>query len=637
MVGQMSASDHMLGKYRLIAEIGRGGMAVVYLAVAQGMARVHKLLVVKELLPTFAEDPRYIQMFLSEARLAARLAHPNIVQTIEIGQEGNRYYIVMEYLAGQSLSAVLTRSNKNASQFPMQIRLRLISEALTALHYLHELQDYGGTKLDIVHRDVSPHNIFVTYDGVAKLMDFGVAKGASSGPESVVGKAQYMAPEQARGERVDRRADVFSVGVILWEAVARRRLWKKTTTEDIFRSLIKRTPLPTLRSVVPDVPDELEAICQRALEFDRGYRYADCQAFQEDLDRFTESLPGGSTSMREVARFVGELFSSTRQRTDAAIFERLHQLETSGDLSLDVLAPPSLRSDQELPGRIPEATTEPPPERPVRPPEMPTVTPVTPTPMPALAPLIPVLSKLNEVPGIVGSAVLDPQGRLMSFVFPGKDLAAIRTMLGVLQQCFDMLTPVEKLPTPKQQAQFRFQRLQLVWRRTEDAIFLVCATDKLNFNVLTVALNAARLKIPAALNPKQAPAGPPAPQMERLMDPTISLYATMSAAPLTNTSARASPPAAPPRPATAAGAGAVATVPLPQAAETLKAVAAALAKQVGPMAMVVIRRAMTELGVSTETIRPEQLSQLITTASLAIGDPRQRTQFAEDARRAAKL
>src|SRR5262245_6719974 len=203
----------VLGKYRLIAEIAHGGMGVVYLAMVQGPGGFNKLVVVKELKPELVEEPAFLTMFLDEARLAARLNHANIVQTNEIGSDGNRYFMAMDYLDGYSLDRVRRRARKIGVQLPVPMQLRIICAMLAGLEYAHHLTDFDGTPLSIVHRDVSPQNVFVTFDGQVRLLDFGIAKAAGAMHETVAGvlkgKVSYMAPEQARGQKVDARADVF--------------------------------------------------------------------------------------------------------------------------------------------------------------------------------------------------------------------------------------------------------------------------------------------------------------------------------------------------------------------------------------------------------------------------------------------
>jgi serine/threonine-protein kinase len=207
-------------RYRLIAGIGTGGMADVYLAVYGNadIDRFQKLLVLKILKPELSADPEFVAMFLDEARLAARLNHPNVVQTIEVGENAGRHFLAMEYLEGQPLNRVMQVLGGH-SGFDLSGRLTVLLRALAGLDYAHELADYDGTPLSVVHRDVSPGNILVGYGGQIKLMDFGIAKAKDSSSETRVGmfkgKTAYMAPEQARAGAVDRRADIYAAGVVL--------------------------------------------------------------------------------------------------------------------------------------------------------------------------------------------------------------------------------------------------------------------------------------------------------------------------------------------------------------------------------------------------------------------------------------
>ena len=202
-------------------------MAEVLLAATRGNGVV-KLSVLKCLWPELAEDAEFIEMFLDEARLCARLAHPNVVQTHEVLQHEGRLALAMEYLDGQPLTRVLARLGSSPA-FALPTRLSIVTSILAALEYAHELTDFDGRPLGVVHRDVSPHNVFVTYDGHVKLIDFGVAKTLAAShqtrPGGFKGKLAYLAPETVRGEGLDRRADIFSVGVMLWEILAGRRLW----------------------------------------------------------------------------------------------------------------------------------------------------------------------------------------------------------------------------------------------------------------------------------------------------------------------------------------------------------------------------------------------------------------------------
>jgi serine/threonine-protein kinase len=314
-----------LGKYQLVAEIARGGMGIVSLAVTQGPARFNKLLVVKELKPELVEDTSFLEMFLEEARLAARLSHPNIVQTYEVGAEGKRHFMVMDYLEGVTLSAVL---RKKTDAFTLPMHLRVLCETLAALDYAHTLTDFDGTPLGIVHRDATPQNVFVTFDGTVKLVDFGIAKALDTSVETragvLKGKPAYMAPEQIAGE-VDARADVFSVGVMLWEAIVGRRMWHKKGDIEVLTNIIKGQ-IPTLRATKPDAPEELIRICDKAIAKSRDERYPTAIALQQDLEAYLTSTKS-DVSTREVGKVVATIFAKERATTRSVIEEHIAYLK----------------------------------------------------------------------------------------------------------------------------------------------------------------------------------------------------------------------------------------------------------------------------------------------------------------------
>jgi len=347
-------AGNILGKYRLIAELGRGGMSEVYLACVSGPAGFNKLSVIKQIKAELAEDPDFVTMFLEEARLAARLSHPNVVQTNEVGHEGqNRYFIAMEYLEGQPYSRVLNRLGRDRG-LPLGMSLRVIVDVLAGLHHAHELCDYDGTPLEVVHRDVTPHNVFITYDGQVKVMDFGIAKAMNSSLETrtgvLKGKVGYMAPEQARGERVDRRADIFSVGVMLWEAAVGRRLWKGLAEVTVLHKLLNGE-IPRPRQMRPDISDRLETICLRALAVDREYRYGTSAELQADLEELIDG-PGMRTSVREIGRMVAQQFAEDRAKLRQIIDSQLSSYQSLNtglyqQVQLPVVDNPAL--SQELP------------------------------------------------------------------------------------------------------------------------------------------------------------------------------------------------------------------------------------------------------------------------------------------------
>ncbi|WP_437804131.1 serine/threonine protein kinase [Sorangium sp. So ce693] len=328
-------------KYRPIAEIGRGGMADVCLAVAQGPAGFNKLVVLKRVRAELVEDVDILAMFLDEARLAARLNHPNVVQTHEVGDEGARFFIAMEYLDGQPLGSV--RSRMGHDKVPLPLQVRVLCDALAGLHYAHNLRDFDGTPIQVVHRDVSPQNIFVTYDGVIKVVDFGIAKAADSLTETrtgmLKGKVSYMSPEQARGERVDRRSDVFSVGVILWEAIARRRMWKGFNDLAILgRLAIGEVPSLREEASKVDVDPEIERICQKALAPALEGRYATAAELQADLERWLVERHRGMTA-REAGEIVASQFADDRARIKQVVEEQLRGVRWTGSYPRVTLTP----------------------------------------------------------------------------------------------------------------------------------------------------------------------------------------------------------------------------------------------------------------------------------------------------------
>lgn len=285
-----------LCKYTLIGEIARGGMGVVYLAQVQGPGGFKKTVVVKELKPELADDPKFRNMFLEEANLAARLNHRNVVQTNEVGQHGDRYYMAMDYLEGCSLHMARKRL-KGDRKLPLAAQLRVVSEVLAGLHYAHELTDYDGTPMGVVHRDVGPQNVFLTYDGQVKLIDFGVAKVLNREQETqagvIKGRVVYMAPEQVGGGSVDRRADIFSTGVLLREIVTGQRLWEGLGEIETLRKLITRDIPPFPENL--DVPDELREICEKAMAPDREDRFKTAHEMRVRLEQYVARAdPSGS-------------------------------------------------------------------------------------------------------------------------------------------------------------------------------------------------------------------------------------------------------------------------------------------------------------------------------------------------------
>jgi serine/threonine-protein kinase len=343
-------------RYKRVALIGEGGMAQVYLTLSDELG-VSKLAVVKQLRPELANDREHRAMFLDEARLAVRLHHPNVVQTYEVGERDGTYFMAMEYLEGQPLNLVLQRSTRE--HFPMPLHYHIVREVLRGLVYAHELEDFGGEPLAIVHRDVSPHNVFLTYDGQVKLVDFGIAKAKSSTERTRTGvfkgKATYSSPEQALGEAVDPRADVWSVGVLLWEALARRRMWGDRGDTAILVELVNGRR-PKLADAAPDAPQELVAICECALGQSPDDRFATSREFLDALEAFLEAQPTKVTA-KELGAHVSATFESERERIRRAVEE---QTRLAGSVSAIRVTPghgpPSMPTLMQLAGIAPEGS-----------------------------------------------------------------------------------------------------------------------------------------------------------------------------------------------------------------------------------------------------------------------------------------
>ena len=300
--------------YRPLLELGEGGMARIVLALAAGPGGFNKLVVLK-VMRTAQDSTEIRRLLLAEARLSARLNHPNVVQVQEVVQTGDAPYIVMEYLDGRPLSEL-----RDGTAITPNMVMTVISEALLGLHYAHELVDFDGTPLRIVHRDVSPHNIFVTFDGVVKVLDFGIAKmrdeAANTETGDVKGKIAYMPPEQLLGESVDRRADIFAAGGMLWEAATGARMWANASQANLMHRLVTGDiPRP---SSVANVDPELERIIVRATAADPADRYRTALDMQRELDAYLNDR-GLRASLREVGAALSETFGHDREQRARSI------------------------------------------------------------------------------------------------------------------------------------------------------------------------------------------------------------------------------------------------------------------------------------------------------------------------------
>ncbi len=324
--------------HRLLLELGRGGMGVVYVATSEERAG---LFVVKQLKDDLARDPEFPLMLADEARIAARIAHPNVVRTLGAGFDGRHHYIEMELLEGQPFD-VLVRAKEDS--ISATLAAFVLARALDGLHAAHELTDDDGKALGVVHRDVSPHNVFVTYEGEVKVLDFGIAKAADSRARTrtgiVKGTARYMAPEQAVRGRLDRRADIFAVGLLLWEALAGRRVWGDMPDQEIVAAL-QEGSTPSPRTHRADVPERLDAICMRAIATRPEDRYATADAMARALDAWIAE-EGGGAGKSELASYVSVRFADDRAslaKEIAQASQRTTSAAASGETSADARRP----------------------------------------------------------------------------------------------------------------------------------------------------------------------------------------------------------------------------------------------------------------------------------------------------------
>ncbi|ATB37985.1 serine/threonine protein kinase [Cystobacter fuscus] len=297
------------GKYQLLKRIATGGMAQIFLARERGQNR---LLVIKRILPHLADNEEFVQMFLDEARIAARLDHPHIVQIYDLGSQDDSFFIAMEYIHGEDLRRVWKRAERSGQLIPVPFVCRALSEACAGLDHAHKKVDANGKPLNIVHRDISPQNILLTFDGRTKVVDFGIAKAADQATETrsgvLKGKYSYMSPEQAAGEKVDRRSDIFALGVVLYELLTGTRLFKRSNDVITLQAVIECKVLPPSQ-VNPRVPRDLDPIVMKALEREPGDRYPEAVQLQRALEQWLDTYSQPS-STAHLAAYMKDLYAT---------------------------------------------------------------------------------------------------------------------------------------------------------------------------------------------------------------------------------------------------------------------------------------------------------------------------------------
>lgn len=294
------------GRYETLQPIAAGGMATVYLGRVIGSAGFERRVAIKVMHPHVATDPEFITMFLDEARLAARIHHPNVVGTLDFQRLNEGTFLVMEFIEGASLREVLRALRKRRQRMPVGTAVRIMVDALSGLHAAHELRGDHGDLLHVVHRDVSPHNILVGADGITRITDFGVARATarltSTRGSKIKGKLAYMAPEQM-GPHMDRRADIYSAGVVLWESLTGRRLFKADHEGALIAQILagaERSP----RHIVPVIPDSVDAVCMRALALHPDDRFPTAAEFADALESAAASSNVRIPTLRQLAAFV---------------------------------------------------------------------------------------------------------------------------------------------------------------------------------------------------------------------------------------------------------------------------------------------------------------------------------------------
>jgi serine/threonine protein kinase len=332
-------------RYELVGEIASGGMATVYLARLGGVGGFQRFVAMKRLHPHLQNEKEFVEMFLDEARLSAGIHHPNVVSILEVGASPVGYYLVMEYVEGDTLARILARAAGKGDRIPTPIALRIVIDSLQGLNAAHELKDDKGVSVELVHRDVSPQNILVGIDGVSPITDFGVARATSRLSSTRVGqlkgKLAYMAPEQAQGEGIiDRRADVFSAGVLLWETLAGKRLFK-AETEVATLQRVMNEPIPDLARVAPHLSSELCAVVNQALERDPNLRFATAGQFADALESAAVTRDGIAPP-RDVAAFVKQMLGEEIEQQRDAVRAWLAKSEPTHPPPLPLVTPSSV-------------------------------------------------------------------------------------------------------------------------------------------------------------------------------------------------------------------------------------------------------------------------------------------------------
>jgi serine/threonine protein kinase/Flp pilus assembly protein TadD len=309
------------GKYQLLEKVAVGGMAELYRAKVTGDHGFEKLVAIKKILPHLTDEGNLVKAFIDEAKLAALLQHENIVQIYDFGSMNGEYFIAMEYLFGKDLRRLIHKARENAAPLSLGNTLYIISRICAGLDYSHNLKDLQGKPLNIIHRDINPQNIFITYEGQVKIIDFGIAKAASHNSTThdglIKGKLAYMSPEQAKGKPIDRRSDIFSTGIVLYELLAGERMFQGETMH--IYTQVRDAAYEPLQNLVPDLPVKLHAVVQRALAKEPDDRYQSCGEMLAELEECIFDL-SVRPNVRSFANFVKDFFREEFTAEETALW-----------------------------------------------------------------------------------------------------------------------------------------------------------------------------------------------------------------------------------------------------------------------------------------------------------------------------
>jgi serine/threonine-protein kinase len=319
-----------LGRYEFLVPIAQGGMAAVWAARLKGSRGFSKTVAVKTMLPLVSDDPAFEQMFLDEAQIASRIRHPNVVEILDLGEQDDVLYLVMEWVDGEPLSTLRHVAAKRGG-IPRPIAVRIVADACAGLHAAHELRAEDGSLVGLVHRDISPQNILITFDGVIKIVDFGVAKAAGRSSEStsaghIKGKPPYMSPEQALGHPIDRRSDLFALGIVLYQLTTGKHPFRGETDIITLQNIVSERPIVSPRTYDPECPKPLEAVLFKALERDPDKRYQTAAEFGAALERvFPPTVPRVRTD--DVGKLVMQLLGDIADERRSALRDAIRDAD----------------------------------------------------------------------------------------------------------------------------------------------------------------------------------------------------------------------------------------------------------------------------------------------------------------------